>query len=53
MHFGDRLFKSVIPRNKDVEEAHSNSLSVVVHAPQSKAAQAYLALTEEVISDEQ
>jgi len=52
MHFGNRLFKSVIPRNKDVEEAHSNSLSVVVHAPQSKAAQAYLALTEEVISDE-
>lgn len=51
-HFGDRLFQTAIPRNKDVEEAHSNSTSVIVHAPNSKAAQAYVALTKEVMSHE-
>ncbi|HUG16219.1 MAG TPA: ParA family protein [Thermomicrobiales bacterium] len=51
-HFGERLFASVIPKNKDVEEAHSRAMSVLVYAPDSRGAQAYRALTEEVIADE-
>ena len=32
-HFGERLFKSVIPRNKDIEEAHSRAQSVFCVCP--------------------
>ncbi len=49
-HFGERLFQSVIPKNKDIEEAHSKSMSIFAHAPESHGAQAYWALTEEVIA---
>ncbi len=51
-HFGPRLFRSVIPKNKDIEEAHSRSVSIFAYAPQSRGGQAYRALTEEVISRE-
>ena len=51
-HFGQRLFQSVIPKNKDIEEAHSRSMSVLAYAPDSRGAQAYRALVEEVIADE-
>lgn len=51
-HFGDRLFQTVIPKNKDIEEAHSRSLSVLAYASESRGAQAYRALTEEVIAGE-
>lgn len=51
-HFGERLFQSVIPKNKDIEEAHSRSMSVLAYAPESRGAQAYRALVEEVIADE-
>lgn len=52
-HFGTRLFENVIPKNKDIEEAHSRSLSVLAYAPESRGAQAYRALVEEVIAGEQ
>jgi chromosome partitioning protein len=48
-HFGKRLFKSVIPKNKDIEEAHSRSMSIFAYAPQSKGGQAYMELVKEVI----
>lgn len=51
-HFGDRLFESVIPKNKDVEEAHSRSMSVLTYAPESRGAQAYRQLVKEVIAGE-
>ena len=51
-HFGERLFNSVIPKNKDVEEAHGRSISIFAYAPESKGGQAYSALVEEVIADE-
>ncbi len=51
-HFGERLFKSIIPRNKDIEEAHSRAQSIFAYAPESKGGLAYKALTEEVISHE-
>jgi chromosome partitioning protein len=49
-HFGDRLFKTVIPKNKDIEEAHSRSMSIFDYAPESQGGQAYWALTKEVIA---
>ena len=51
-HFGARLFGSVIPKNKDSEEANSRSMSILAYAPQSKGGQAYRALAAEVISRE-
>jgi chromosome partitioning protein len=51
-HFGDRLFTSVIPRNKDIEEAHGRSESIFAYAPHSRAGAAYAALVEEVIAGE-
>jgi chromosome partitioning protein len=51
-HFRERLFKSVIPKNKDIEEAHSRSMSVLAYAPHSRGGKAYAALAKEVISHE-
>ena len=49
-HFGDRVFKTVIPRSKDIDEAHSRSASIFDYAPESPVGQAYWALTKEVIA---
>jgi chromosome partitioning protein len=49
-HFGDRLFRTVIPKNKDIEEAHSRSTSIFAYAPESQGGQAYWALTREVMA---
>lgn len=51
-HFGDRMFQTVIPKNKDIEEAHSRSQSIFDYAPESHGGQAYWALTKEVIARE-
>lgn len=51
-HFGPVLFGSVIPKNKDIEEAHSRSESIFAYAPQSRGGVAYAALVEEVIGRE-
>ena len=49
-HFGDRVFKTIIPRSKDIDEAHSRSASIFDYAPESSVGQAYWALTKEVIA---
>ena len=51
-HFATELFQSVIPKNKDIEEANSKSLSIFAYAPHSKGGEAYRALVEEVIQRE-
>lgn len=51
-HFKEILFDTVIPRNKDIEEAHGQSQSVITYAPKSRGAVAYMSLVEEVISRE-
>ncbi|MCE7936993.1 sporulation initiation inhibitor Soj [bacterium] len=51
-HFGERLFRSVIPRLKDVQESQSRATSIFAYAPKSPAAMAYLSLVEEVIHGE-
>ena len=51
-HFGDKMFKTVIPESVKVREAPSHALSIFDHDPNGKAAKAYRALVEEVISNE-
>lgn len=51
-HFGGRLFETVIPRNKDIEEAHSRAQSIFAYAPHSRGGEAYAALVREVIARE-
>ncbi len=51
-HFGNKLFKSIIPRNVKLEEAHSRAQSIFTYAPQSKGAVAYAMFVEEVIANE-
>jgi len=52
-HFGDRVFKTIIPKNVKVEEAHSRGESVLTYASDSKGAEAYRDFVEEIIAHEQ
>jgi len=48
-HFGDRVFKTVIPRNVRLGEAPSFGKPVLAYDVKSKGAEAYLALAREFI----
>jgi chromosome partitioning protein len=48
-HFGDLVFRSVIPRTVRLAEAPSHGLPIFEYAPTSSGAVAYTALAEEVI----
>jgi chromosome partitioning protein len=48
-HFGDKVFRSVVPRNIRLAEAPSHGLPGVVFDHASRGAQAYLAFAEELI----
>lgn len=48
-HFGNKLFKTVIPRNVKLAEAPSHGMPVAEHDKWSKGARAYKALAKEVI----
>jgi chromosome partitioning protein len=47
-HFGDQVFRSVIPRNVRVSESPSHGVPVVVYDPGSRGATAYRALAREM-----
>lgn len=49
-YFGDTVFKTVIPKNVSLEEAHSNHTHIFEHAPNSTGAKAYKALIKEIIA---
>ncbi len=49
-HFGDKLFKTIIPRNVRLAEAPSHGLPALLLDKASKGAQAYMALAEELIA---
>jgi chromosome partitioning protein len=49
-HFGDKVYRTVIPRNIRLAEAPSHGIPVLVYDRQSKGALAYLALAGEVVS---
>lgn len=47
--FGDLTFRTVIPKNIKVEEAHSRTESVLTYAPASKGVAVYQELVKEVL----
>jgi chromosome partitioning protein len=48
-HFGDRVYRTLIPRNVRVAEAPSHGLPVLRYAPSSRGAMAYLGLAGELL----
>ena len=48
-HFGDKVYRSIIPRNVRLAEAPSHGLPVMLYDAQSSGAKAYLALAGEVL----
>ena len=53
MHFGDKVFRTVIPRNVRLAEAPSFGRAVMYHDKDSRGALAYLALAGELIRREE
>ena len=49
MHFGEKLFRTVIPRNIKLAEAPSHGLPVIEYDRSSKGSRAYLALGAELL----
>lgn len=49
-HFGDKVYRTVIPRNIRLAEAPSFGVPVLFYDKSSKGAQAYLALAGEIIT---
>ena len=48
-HFGDKVYKTVIPRNVRLAEAPSYGEPVIIYDPVSKGAIAYIALADEIL----
>jgi chromosome partitioning protein len=51
-HFGDKVYKTIIPRNVTLAEAPSHGKPVILYDISSKGAQSYLALAKEVMGNE-
>jgi chromosome partitioning protein len=47
-HFGDRVCKTVVPRNVRLSEAPSYGQPIIIFDPTSRGADAYRALAKEV-----
>jgi chromosome partitioning protein len=47
-HFGEQVFRAVIPRNVRVSESPSHGMPVLVYDPTSRGAAAYRALAREI-----
>ena len=48
-HFGDKVYRTLVPRNVRLAEAPSYGVPAVIWDKTSKGAQAYAALTEEIL----
>ena len=48
-HFGDKVYRTIIPRNVRLAEAPSYGKPVIAFDRQSKGAQAYMALAQEIL----
>jgi len=48
-HFGERIYRSIIPRNVRLSEAPSHGQPITLYDGKSKGAEAYVLLAEEVI----
>jgi chromosome partitioning protein len=53
MHFGNSVFRTVVPRNVRLAEAPSFGKSALAHDPDSRGALAYLALAGEMLRREE
>ena len=53
MHFGDRVFRTIVPRNVRLAEAPSFGRPVLDHDPNSRGTLAYLALAGEMLRREE
>jgi len=49
-HFGEKVFKAIIPRNVRLSEAPSHGVSILDYDPKSVGASTYLELAREVIT---
>ena len=49
-HFGDKLYRTVIPRNVRLGEAPSHGLPAILYDARSRGAEAYVALAHEFLS---
>ena len=49
-HFGDKVYRTLVPRNVRLAEAPSYGVPAVAWDSSAKGAQAYLALTEEILA---
>ena len=52
-HFGDKVFRSIIPRNVRLAEAPSHGQSIVGYDRSSRGGIAYLGLAGEIVRREQ
>ncbi len=50
-HFGDKVYRTIVPRNVRIAEAPSYGLPVLYHDRLSKGTQAYLALAGEMLNN--
>ncbi len=51
-HFGDKVYRTVIPRNITLAEAPSHGKPVMLYDIRSKGAQSYIELAKEIIGNE-
>ncbi|MBI4698814.1 MAG: ParA family protein [Nitrospirae bacterium] len=51
-HFGDKVYKTLIPRNVTLAEAPSHGKPVILYDSRSKGAQSYLELAKEMMEHE-
>lgn len=51
-HFGDKVYRNIVPRNVRLAEAPSYGTPAVVWDPESKGAQSYIALADEMLERE-
>jgi len=47
--FGDKVLQTVIPKNVDLEYAHSSGASIFTYAPDCRGGRAYRQVTDEII----
>ena len=50
-YFGDKVYKTVIPRNVRLSEAPSHGLPITIYDPLSKGARTYKKLAKELLSN--
>ncbi len=50
-HFGDKVFKSVIPRNVKLSESPSFGRPIILYDVESRGSEAYLSLAREIIAN--